>query len=206
ASLVLLAPDATPSLATVGLPQEKGLAAQIVLHLDPASGNRLLPCTAGSSCVSTANFLSPSQYLPPWSFDPLTSQQAKRQLLDELVVERGGIVVREDEPRGYIAAVVPYKLGPGRQQQPWDLLEFVFASEGRTVTFRSEALPGGLPGSQPLPGLQLPAVPPRPFCWTLGCVTGPGNRGRLEALRDSLGWSSLETDEDKSWVPFLLHD
>lgn len=34
---------------------------------------------------------------------------------------------------------------------------------------------------------------------------GPRNRGRLERLRDDLGWVPLETDEDKRWVPLLLH-
>ncbi len=37
------------------------------------------------------------------------------------------------------------------------------------------------------------------------CIAGPRNRGRLEHLRDELGWVPLETDEDKHWVPLLLH-
>ncbi|KXZ46247.1 hypothetical protein GPECTOR_45g117 [Gonium pectorale] len=72
-----------------------------------------------------------------------------------------------------------------------DLLEFKFAPDGAAVAFRSEA---------------RTAVAPPPFCWTPGCISGPGNRGRLEALRDGLGWSSMETDEDKKWVQILLHD
>jgi hypothetical protein len=47
--------------------------------------------------------------------------------------------------------------------------------------------------------------PDPPFCLTPGCISGPGNRGRLEALRDQLGWSNLETDEDKKWVQIMLH-
>ncbi|GIL63908.1 hypothetical protein Vafri_17917 [Volvox africanus] len=59
--------------------------------------------------------MSPSQYLAPWSFDPLEPEQAKRLLLDELGA-RGGTVIREDMDRGYIAVLVPYELAPGRVQ------------------------------------------------------------------------------------------
>jgi hypothetical protein len=48
-------------------------------------------------------------------------------------------------------------------------------------------------------------IPDPPFCWWPGCINGPRNRGRLEHLRDELGWVPLETDEDKHWVPLLLH-
>ena len=33
----------------------------------------------------------------------------------------------------------------------------------------------------------------------------PLKRGRLEELQRELGWLPLETDEDKKWVPLLLH-
>lgn len=38
-----------------------------------------------------------------------------------------------------------------------------------------------------------------------GCINGPRNRGRLEEVQRELGWLPLETDEDKKWVPLLLH-
>lgn len=44
------------------------------IHVMPPSVIILHMC----SCVSTANFMSPSQYLAPWSFDPWNSDQAKR--------------------------------------------------------------------------------------------------------------------------------
>lgn len=47
--------------------------------------------------------------------------------------------------------------------------------------------------------------PDPPFCLTRGCISGPSNRARLEALRDALGWTAFETDEDKVWVQVLLH-
>ncbi|GIL63907.1 hypothetical protein Vafri_17917 [Volvox africanus] len=177
AAVMLLA---SPAFAQISM-------AEVPLHFGEGEG-RLLPCAARTSCVSTANFMSPSQYLAPWSFDPLEPEQAKRLLLDELGA-RGGTVIREDMDRGYIAVLVPYELAPGRQDE--DLLEFVFIPNDRAVAFRSEARVN---------------TPPPPFCWTPGCISGPGNRARLEALRDSLGWSSLETDEDKKWVQILLHD
>lgn len=48
-------------------------------------------------------------------------------------------------------------------------------------------------------------VPSPPFCFIKGCISGPGNRVRLEALRDQLGWNSLEPDDEKKWVPILMH-
>lgn len=44
-----------------------------------------------------------------------------------------------------------------------------------------------------------------PFCLVPGCITGPSNRQSLEALRDRLGYSNFETDEDKSWNQIFLH-
>ncbi|GLC40247.1 hypothetical protein PLESTB_001309400 [Pleodorina starrii] len=183
-------PAASAALVLITSPavaQTSG-SSQVSLHFDSSDDGRLLPCPPRTSCVSTANFMSPSQYLAPWSFDPLEPAQAKRLLVDEIRT-RGGTVVQEDEARGYIAAVVPYQLGPGRQDE--DVLEFKFTSDGSAVAFRSEARTN---------------TPPPPFCWTPGCISGPGNRGRMEALRDALGWSSQETDEDKKWVQILLHD
>eukprot|EP00873_Tetraselmis_striata_P020061 jgi/Tetstr1/440325/TSEL_028662.t1 len=49
------------------------------------------------------------------------------------------------------------------------------------------------------------AKAPPPFCTKPGCVNGPPNRQRMEALRDELLWSPLETDEDKKWVQIMLH-
>ncbi|PNH06579.1 hypothetical protein TSOC_007010, partial [Tetrabaena socialis] len=150
-----------------------------LLHFDPDGEGRLLPCAPRTSCVSTTNFMSPSQYLAPWTFDPTPPAQAKRQLLDE-VRARGGTVVQEDEARGYVAALVPYQLSPGRQDV--DIVEFKFVSDGRAVAFSGRC------------------------CGPARGEGGPGNRGRLEALRDSLGWSSQETDEDKKWLQIMLHD
>eukprot|EP00897_Mesotaenium_endlicherianum_P009313 jgi/Mesen1/840/ME000112S10991 len=70
-----------------------------------------------------------------------------------------------------------------------DDMEFLFV-RGSIVCFRS---------------VSRSNVPDPPFCWWKGCINGPQNRGRLERLRDELGWVPLETDEDKSWVPLLLH-
>ncbi|MEW5320519.1 MAG: hypothetical protein WDW38_011586 [Sanguina aurantia] len=74
-------------------------------------------------------------------------------------------------------------------QQDTDDVEFLFV-EGNKVLFRSEAHKN---------------VPSPPFCFIKGCISGPGNRVRLEALRDQLGWNSLEPDDEKKWVPILMH-
>lgn len=49
--------------------------------------------------------------------------------------------------------------------------------------------------------------PDPPFCLAKGCISGPAERGRMEALRDALGWTVLEAEggEDARWVQILLH-
>ena len=44
-----------------------------------------------------------------------------------------------------------------------------------------------------------------PGCFKPGCINGPRQRARAEALQRELGWLPLETDEEKKWVPLLLH-
>lgn len=39
---------------------------------------QVAPCKPKTSCVSTASFMSPSQYLPPWSFQPDSRAAAVR--------------------------------------------------------------------------------------------------------------------------------
>ena len=44
-----------------------------------------------------------------------------------------------------------------------------------------------------------------PGCFFRGCINGPRARGHVELVQADLGWLPLETDEDKAWVPLLLH-
>lgn len=90
-----------------------------------------------------------------------------------------------DEAAGYVSARVVF--GPGRQD--YDSLQFLVQPDG-LVLFKSEAA-----GNRLYP----------PFCFTPGCISGPGNRQRLEELRNSLGWVAFETDEGKAWQQILLH-
>lgn len=108
-----------------------------------------------------------------------------RALMDELHV-RGGDISEVDAPAGYVAARVRFGTG----EQDVDALQFRLLPDG-TVLFKSQA--AGV--NRPYP----------PFCFTPGCISGPGNRQRLEALRNDLGWTVLEPDEDKKWVQILLH-
>ena len=48
-------------------------------------------------------------------------------------------------------------------------------------------------------------LPDMPFCMTPGCINGPRQRDRMAALRDALGYSNFETDEDKQWQQILMH-
>lgn len=92
--------------------------------------------------------------------------------------------MKEDGQR-YVYAVLQSSTS---SKEDVDDLEFLF--KGKVVCYRS---------------VSRVFIPDPPFCWWAGCINGPRNRGRLEKLRDDLGWVPLETDEDKNWVPLLLH-
>lgn len=128
--------------------------------------------------------MQPAQYLPPWLHQAGTQEAAFKSLLRELSA-RTAHIIEEDEGESYVSARVAF--GPGSKD--YDTLQFLVKPDG-VVLFKSEAAV-----NRPYP----------PFCLTPGCISGPGNRQRLEALRDELGWTVLETDEDKQWVQILLH-
>jgi hypothetical protein len=102
--------------------------------------------------------------------------------------QQGAASVASDPSSGRVSAQLPFTTPWGKPSA--DQLDFVFRDDG-VVLFSSSS------------GSNQAADPP--FCLTPGCISGPGNRGRLEAVRDALGWSNLETDEEKVWVQILLH-
>jgi hypothetical protein len=85
----------------------------------------------------------------------------------------------------YVLAQVP----SGSSGDSYDTVQVKLRDDG-VALFKSEAARN---------------TPDPPFCLTPGCISGPGNRQRMERLRDALGWTVLETDEDKQWVQILLH-
>jgi hypothetical protein len=109
-----------------------------------------------------------------------------RQVLDELN-SQGGSILSSDLAAGTVQAILPAQNAPPGLQG--DELVLQLRDDG-TVLFRSESRSAG---------------PDPPFCWRPGCISGPANRARMEALRDALGWRVLETDEEKQWVQILLH-
>mmetsp|Transcript_32648 Transcript_32648/g.72115 ORF Transcript_32648/g.72115 Transcript_32648/m.72115 type:complete len:216 (+) Transcript_32648:195-842(+) len=143
-------------------------------------------CSPDSSCVSTSSIMSPRSFMPPWIFGPLPQEEAYRQLMLELG-RLEAVIIEADEQAGFVAAEVPVTVG--RAGHTYDEVQFIFR-EGQYVLFRSKSKE-----SRPDP----------PFCLTPGCINGPANRTRMAALRDALGWSNLETDEDKQWQQLLLH-
>mmetsp|Transcript_37109 Transcript_37109/g.66410 ORF Transcript_37109/g.66410 Transcript_37109/m.66410 type:complete len:232 (-) Transcript_37109:268-963(-) len=162
-----------------------GGAADAVTGAAEATPEYLRPCSAAElSCVSTSAISAPSKYLPPWSYDGPLEQAMKR--LEYLVTQEGGRVSARQE--NYLRAELPYP-GSFLSQPGVDTVEFLFIGSS-TVTFRS---------------VDSVAKAPPPFCLKPGCVNGAPNKARLEALRDELDWSPLETDEDKKWVQIMLH-
>ncbi|KAH8969642.1 hypothetical protein BDL97_02G043900 [Sphagnum fallax] len=154
-------------------------------HLLPEVGlieGRLRGCKGSAPCVSTSAFQSPSRFMPPWVY--LGNLDEAYNALKKALVQMGAKIVTDDGSR-YIYAFLPS--GNSRVDDVDDL-EFLFV--GNVVCYRS---------------VSRVTIPDPPFCWWPGCINGPRNRGRLEHLRDELGWVPLETDEDKHWVPLLLH-
>ncbi|KAF6259537.1 hypothetical protein COO60DRAFT_1513053 [Scenedesmus sp. NREL 46B-D3] len=148
-------------------------------------------CRPSTSCVSTNSFMSPAQYLPPWSFAPTQQETAFRNLLGQL--EELHATVLSTNTAGAdgeldVLAQLPSSRGSSRSSS-YDTVQIKLRADG-VALFKSEAARN---------------TPDPPFCLTPGCISGPGNRQRMERLRDALGWTVLETDEDKQWVQILLH-
>jgi len=149
----------------------------------PDAPRRPASCATGTSCVSTSAFRTPANYLPPWEY--LGDDTAAFKSLEKLLVEKAQPgSVYADETTGFIRADLKYPDGV-------DTYEFHFKNDGsRIVLFSARS--------------QTNKVSP-PGCFQKGCINGPRNRARAEALRDEIGWLGFETDEDKKWVPLLLH-
>ena len=143
-------------------------------------------CVAGTSCVSTASFRSPANYLPPWEYVG-DDAQAFKTLVDALRSKPKADVTVVDANAGYVAA----SLRHDDSSSDVDDLEFFFLNDGSgAVLFRWA-------------GRVNVASPPG--CFKPGCINGPRQRARAEDLQRELGWLPLETDEEKQWVPLLLH-
>ncbi|CAM6128530.1 unnamed protein product [Calypogeia fissa] len=163
-----------------GANDDGGRALKSSAEVGLANG-RLRSCEGSACCVSTSAFRSPSRFMPPWQY--LGPQKdAYEELLKAL--KRMGAEIMKTEVGRYVYAT----LSTSSSRDDIDDLEFLFV--GNVVCFRS---------------FSRKTVLDPPFCWWPGCINGPGNRGRMEALRDDLGWIPLETDEDKAWTPIFLH-
>ena len=148
-----------------------------------AAPRRPAACATGTSCVSTSSFRTPANYLPPWEYvedDADAFAKLERALRGRAVVDS----VRADAAAGFLAASLAYPDGI-------DEYEFYFKNDGsKTVLFKAQS--------------RVNRASP-PGCFTPGCINGPRNRARVEELQREIGWLGFETDEDKKWVPLLLH-
>jgi len=98
------------------------------------------------------------------------------------VIKRGGKIL-EEQPGRYLQAELPF----GKEV---DLAEFLFNTDPDVILYRELS--------------RINTADP-PGCLGFGCVNGPRNRGRVEQFQKSLDFLTFETDEDKKWVPLLLH-
>lgn len=113
----------------------------------------------------------------------LSRAQAYSKLRSRLVERNATVTV--DEPGHYLQARIPYGKGVDV-----DVGEFLFVEDADIVVYRDSSVVN---------------TPDPPGCMKFGCINGPRNRGRMDALRDASGFLSYETDEEKTWVPLLLH-
>ena len=120
-------------------------------------------CTTGTSCVSTASFRSPANFLPPWEYTG-SDADAFAKLTRVLGEKPGSVITTADEARGYVAASLRYGGGGGSGGDDVDDVEFFLTMDGsKTVLFKSQS--------------RVNKASP-PGCFTPGCINGPRNRGR----------------------------
>jgi hypothetical protein len=150
---------------------------------------------AGTACVSTSYGSAPGNAMPPWRLEGSPERRAalyarvrSAALATGAAAPYPGVVatrVLAETPTRYLS------VAQRRADGDTDVFEFLFLqAEPAAVCFRAA-------------GAQRRRDPP--FCAQRGCVNGPAQRARLDALRDALDVSPLDTDEDKAWVPLLLH-
>eukprot|EP00747_Dinoflagellata_sp_TGD_P027939 gnl/TRDRNA2_/TRDRNA2_132926_c0_seq1.p1 gnl/TRDRNA2_/TRDRNA2_132926_c0~~gnl/TRDRNA2_/TRDRNA2_132926_c0_seq1.p1 ORF type:complete len:292 (+),score=49.39 gnl/TRDRNA2_/TRDRNA2_132926_c0_seq1:25-876(+) len=152
---------------------------------------RVRACVSGEKCVSTASFKSPSNYMPAWIAPTKLSIEQAAARLRRAVEDLGA----QAEPP---VAVPNGGLYVAATAQGWgEKMDFVLRHddylEAIVVTFR---IVGGGPGGK---------LPDPPGCFKRGCINGPPQRRYATALGEELGWLPLEPDEEKRWVPLLLH-
>ena len=126
---------------------------------------------------------NPRELPPPWEYLE-SDADAFDRLLRALDEDDAANVLVADADRGVVAAALTTRDGV-------DDYEFFFTNDGgKTVLFRAQS--------------RVARASP-PGCFVPGCINGPAVRRRADALRERLGWLALETDEEKQWVPLLLH-
>jgi uncharacterized protein (DUF1499 family) len=148
----------------------------------PSIPRRPRACIAGSSCVSTASFRNPANYLPPWEY--VQSDEDAFAALESVLNARPGTTVTTSAyDDGFVAATLRYEDG-------LDDVAFWFtrATEpgSKSVLFIAQSR-------------ENKASPPG--CFKPGCVNGPRNRARMEELMRAVGWLPLEV-RSIHWSPY----
>ena len=177
----------------------------------------IFPCAPGP-CVSTASFNKPSQYSSPWIIPEGTSLAQARNQLEQALEDLGATIVscvilekrggnNEEEVGGEINhdqfVLVAKAEGWGEEMKFLLKKDRGLGNVGLvTFTISAQASSGsGRQGTGLLTGKL--SIPDPPGCLEEGCISGPPQRRYVEALRNSLQWSPLETDEDKKWVQIM---
>lgn len=120
----------------------------------PPPPRRPTACATGTSCVSTASFRSPANFLPPWEYTS-SDADAFTELTRVLGEKPGSVITSADEGAGYVAATLRYGA------DDVDDVEFYFTRDGsKTVLFASRSR---VNKASP-PGCFTRGAKPRSFC------------------------------------------
>lgn len=103
----------------------------------------IVACKPSTSCVSSASFRSPSQYMPPWSYGSAGKAQAFHRLhsqLQEMQQQGSAQVLTVDADAGYIAARIRYSLAGERSSLHWNELQRTVAPHSYTLAPLAQSL------------------------------------------------------------------
>ena len=152
------------------------------------SDGRLAGCLPSENCVSSSAIKSPAQFDAPWLFSPATrdADKAFEDLVKAAQASPDLTVAETDPARRYLRATAPSQIS-NYKVTDLDDLEVLISAEKGIVFHRSASRESVF------------FFPPQNI-YSVPLGDNGSNRGRLEALRKSLGWESTnprpEEEED----------
>ena len=139
---------------------------------------RLAGCLPSENCVSSSAIKSPAQFDAPWLFSPATrdADRAFEELVKAAKASPDLKIAETDPARRYLRATAPSQISNYKATDVDDV-EVLISAEKGLVFHRSASRESVF------------FFPPQNI-YSVPLGDGGSNRGRLEALRKTLGWES----------------